>query len=247
LLAYQRRALFVADVVHATAESEKWNIENISRYCPLLSDWHPKIHVIGNGVDTRGIVVKTSWKRNHKLLFLSRVHPKKGIDLLLQAFCELRTLDGPLCDYVLQIVGEGDNAYLSSLRSLADSLGVGEHVQWLGGVYDERKWELIREADLLLLPTYSENFGIVVAEALASGTPVLTTKGTPWNVLNTECCGWCMDVNVEAIKSALCSFANASEDELQHMGLLGRTLVEENYDTRSIARKYVELYASICK
>ncbi len=247
LLAYQRRALFTADIVHATAESEKWNIENISRYCPLLSDWHPKLHVIGNGVDTRGIVVKTSWKRNHKLLFLSRVHPKKGIDLLLQAFCELRTLDGPLCDYVLQIVGEGDNAYLTSLRSLADSLGVGEHVQWLGGVYGERKWELIREADLLVLPTYSENFGIVVAEALASGTPVLTTKGTPWNVLNTECCGWCVDVNVEAIKSALCSFANASEDELQHMGLLGRTLVEENYDTRSIARKYVELYASICK
>jgi glycosyltransferase involved in cell wall biosynthesis len=148
---------------------------------------------------------------------------------------------------VLQIVGEGDNAYLTSLRSLADSLGVGEHVQWLGGVYGERKWELIREADLLVLPTYSENFGIVVAEALASGTPVLTTKGTPWNVLNTECCGWCVDVNVEAIKSALCSFANASEDELQHMGLLGRTLVEENYDTRSIARKYVELYASICR
>ena len=191
--------------------------------------------------------MKTSWKRTNKLLFLSRVHPKKGVDLLLQAFCELRTLDGQLCDYVLQIAGEGDNAYLSSLRSLADRLGVGEYVQWLGGVYGDRKWELIREADLLVLPTHSENFGIVVAEAMASGTPVLTTKGTPWNVLNTEHCGWCVDVNVEAIKSALRSFVASSEDELQQMGLRGRRLVEENYDTRSIAREYVKLYTSLCR
>ena len=92
-----------------------------------------------------------------------------------------------------------------------------------------------------------ENFGIVVAEALASGTPVLTTNGTPWNVLNSEHCGWCVDVNVEAIKSALRSFAASSEDELQQMGLRGRRLVEENYDTRSIAREYVKLYTSLCR
>lgn len=247
LLAYQRRALFAADVVHATADSEQANIETISRYCPLLSDWHPTVRVIGNGIDTRGIAMKTSWKKSHRLLFLSRVHPKKGVDLLLQAFSKLRTLDGPLHDYVLQIAGEGDSAYLSNLRSLADSLGVGEQAQWLGGVYGDRKWELMREADLLVLPTYSENFGIVVAEALASGTPVLTTKGTPWNVLDTAHCGWCVDVTVDAVRSALCKFADTSEDELQQMGLRGRSLVEENYDARSIAREYVKLYASLCK
>jgi glycosyltransferase involved in cell wall biosynthesis len=212
-----------------------------------LSDWHPKVHVIGNGVDTRSIEVKTSWKRSQKLLFLSRIHPKKGVDLLLQAFSELQTLGGPLHDYVLQIAGEGDSAYLTSLHSLADRLGVGTHIQWLGGVYGARKWDLIREADLLTLPTHSENFGIVVAEALASGTPVLTTKGTPWNVLNTEHCGWCVDVNVEAIKSALRSFAASSEDELQQMGLRGRSMIEDNYDTRSIAREYVKLYETLCK
>ena len=245
LIAYQRRALFAADVIHATAESEKENIENISRYCSLLSNWHPKVHVIGNGIDTRSIEMKTSWKRSHKLLFLSRVHPKKGVDLLLRAFAELQASNGLLRDYMLQIAGEGDAAYLSSLRVLAEKLGIGEYVQWLGGVYGDRKWELIREADLLVLPTYSENFGIVVAEALASGTPVLTTKGTPWNVLNMEQCGWCVDVTIDAIKSALCSFAASSEDESQQMGLRGRRLVEENFDTRSIAREYVKLYESL--
>lgn len=247
LLAYQRKALFAADIVHATAESERENIENISQYSCLLSDWHPMVHVIGNGVDTRGIEMKTSWKRSQKLLFLSRIHPKKGIDLLLQAFSELQNLDGTLSNYVLQIAGEGDSVYLSSLRSLAYRLGVAEHIQWLGGVYSARKWDLIREADLLTLPTHSENFGIVVAEALASGTPVLTTKGAPWNVLNTEHCGWCVDVNVKAIKSALRSFAASSEDELQQMGLRGRRMIEDNFDTRSIAREYVKLYETLCK
>ena len=66
-----------------------------------------------------------------KLLFLSRIHPKKGIDLLLQAFSVLQSFDGPLRDYVLQIGGEGDSAYLSSLRSLVDRLGVRENVQGL--------------------------------------------------------------------------------------------------------------------
>ena len=247
LLAYQRKALFASDVIHATAESEHQNIERISQYCNLLSDWHPKVFVIGNGIDTDSIEVKTNWQRSRKILFLSRVHPKKGIEMLLQAFSELLLNDGPLRDYVLQIAGDGDSAYLDSLRSLTDRLGLNQHVQWLGGVYDDRKWALFREADLFVLPTHSENFGIVVAEALASGTPVLTTKGTPWSMLNIERCGWCVDVSADAIKTALCQFFDLDENELKQMGLRGRRLVEENFDTRRNADEYIKMYTRLCK
>lgn len=246
LLAYQRKAFYAADLVHATSESEKQNLETISQYCGLLSDWHPKVCVIGNGIDTKGIKVKESWQKSHKLLFLSRVHPKKGIDMLLQAFADLQKDNGPLKDYVLQIAGEGDLTYLNDLKLQSERLGLGQHVEWLGGIYDERKWALFREADLFVLPTHSENFGIVVAEALASGTPVLTTHGTPWQELNDKHCGWCVDVSTDAIREGLLSFAKLEESELQQMGLQGRKLVEEKYDTRTIASEFVKMYASLC-
>lgn len=245
LLVYQRKALFAADVVHATAESERQHIETISQYCSLLSEWHPCIQVIGNGIDVGSIEMKTSWHRSRKLLFLSRVHPKKGIDMLLQAFSDLQKDHGPLSGYTLLIAGDGDPSYVNSLKLNCESLGVESHVEWLGGVYGDRKWALYREADLFILPTHSENFGIVVAEALASGTPVLTTKGTPWDLLNKEQCGWCVDVTLDAIKSALLSFVNTDEDKLQQMGLRGRRLVEENYDIREIAGDFVKMYESL--
>ncbi len=246
LLAYQRKALYAADIVHATAESEKLNLEGISQYCGLLSDWHPKVWVIGNGIDTNSIEMKASWQKSRKLLFLSRIHPKKGIDMLLDAFAELQKSNGPLKDYALQIAGEGDPEFLNSLKTKSDSLGLGQSVEWLGGIYDERKWVLMREADLFVLPTYSENFGIVVAEALASGTPVLTTSGTPWSMLDKMHCGWCVDVSTEAITGALATFAKIEEDDLEQMGKNGRKLIEEYYDTCKITSQFVKMYESLC-
>ena len=246
LLLYQRRALFASDLIHATSENESCHIGQIADYCSLLSRWNPRIRIVGNGVDVRNIVVKDSWKRSCRLLFISRLHPKKGIDLLLHAFAGLAKEGGPLVDYMLQIAGEGDSSYLEDLKRLAVRLGLDGRVEWLGGVYAERKWALLREADLLVLPTYSENFGIVVAEALASGTPVLTTIGTPWRELRERQCGWVVDVNADAISEGLRMFAATGEDDLRLMGLRGRSLVETKYDNETIAREFVEMYRSLC-
>ena len=86
---------------------------------------------------------------------------------------------------------------------------------------------------------------MVVAEALASGTPVVTTKGTPWSELESEHCGWWTEVGTEATVQALRSFLSLTEDELETMGRNGRKLVEEKYSARKVAQEFVGMYKSV--
>lgn len=228
---YQKRAIKKADMLHATAESEKEHL--------LQLGWNDKITIVPNGIDVEAIQMKSSWKRTGNILFLSRVHPKKGINYLIEA---LAKFDG---DYNCIIAGEGDESYVDELKTLAGKLGISERVKFLGGVYGDEKWRLFREADVFVLPTHSENFGIVVAEALACGTPVITTVGTPWEELNTCHCGWWTEIGTEPALTAIRSFANCSEQELEQMGRNGRLLVEEKYSAKAEAEGMVRMYKSI--
>ena len=186
--------------------------------------------------------MKPSWKRNKEILFLSRIHVKKGINFLLEAVAQLKDqMEG----YVIRIAGEGDVTYIEELKQLAARLGISQLIIYEGGVYGNRKWELFRQADLFILPTHSENFGIVVAEALASGTPVITTMGTPWSELESQRCGWWTEGGTEATAQALCNFLSLTEDELEMMGRNGRKLVEEKYSVRKVAKEFVDMYKSI--
>jgi glycosyltransferase involved in cell wall biosynthesis len=234
LLLYQKSAVVKADVLHATAKSEKENLQRLG--------YNDRIKVIANGIDVEDIEMKPSWKRNKEILFLSRIHVKKGINFLLEAVAQLKEqMEG----YVIRIAGEGDVTYIEELKQLAARLGISQLIIFEGGVYGNRKWELFRQADLFILPTHSENFGIVVAEALASGTPVITTMGTPWSELESQRCGWWTEVGTEATAQALCNFLSLTEDELEMMGRNGRKLVEEKYSVRKVAKEFVDMYKSI--
>lgn len=231
LLLFQKSAIKNADCIHATAESEKLNIMKLG--------YNNKVEVIANGIDVDSIQIKESWERKKNILFLSRIHVKKGIEFLLEAVSLLKS---QLEEYTVTIAGEGEEEYISSLKGKAKELGIEKMVDFCGGVYGEKKWELYRNADVFVLPTYSENFGIVVAEALASGTPVITTKGTPWEELNTKQCGWWTEIGTKATKDALENFLSLSTDKIQNMGLNGRLLVENNYSTSKIATEMFLLY-----
>lgn len=234
LLLYQKAAVVNADCIHATAESEKENL--------LKLGYNNRIEVVANGIDVDSIVMKDNWERKKNILFLSRVHVKKGIEFLLEAVAMIKEkLDG----YTINIAGEGESEYILSLKNKAKELGIGDIVNFCGGVYGEKKWELFREADVFILPTYSENFGIVVGEALACGTPVITTKGTPWEELNTEHCGWWTEIGTEATKEALIDFLSKDCESLKIMGLKGRNLINFKYSNRIVAGKIYNLYNKI--
>ena len=144
--------------------------------------------------------------------------------------------------YRVLIAGEGDSDYIAELKSLAKNNGVDGIVNFVGGVYGDEKWQLYRQADVFVLPTYSENFGIVVAEALASGTPVITTTGTPWEELQTRNCGWWVPYKQQDITEAVRSAINVAENKLEFWGRNGRSLVEDCYSVESIANQMKTLY-----
>lgn len=234
ILLFQKRGIKIADIVLCSSHSESNNF--------LKLGWNNNVTVIGNCVQLDRIEKKSSWKRNKKILFLSRIHVKKGINFLIEATAKLKN---ELNGYTIEIAGQGDESYVSELKELARKLGVEDMIDFVGPIFSEKKFDLYREADLFVLPTYSENFGIVVAEALACGTPVITTNGTPWRELETEHCGWWTGIGAEPIINAIREFLSKNEQELEEMGQNGRRLVESKYDSKIIAGKFLSMYEKL--
>lgn len=228
---YQRRGLEVSDVIHATSEMEREHL--------LQLGWNPRVEVVANCVQLDQIPLKQSWQRRRTLLFFSRIHPKKGIPLLLDAVAQLRE---ELRGYTLRIVGPGEPAYLTELQAMAEAKGIAQIVRFEPPVYGDQKWQLYHEADVMVLPTYSENFGLVIAESLACGTPVITTEGTPWQELNTQHCGWWIPLSLSSLVNALRDAIRCDESTLRTMGLNGRSLIARQYDSPAVAQQMMEVY-----
>ena len=238
MLLFQKRGIQIANMVHATAESERANL--------LALEWNKNITVIPNCVRVDEIKMKESWERKKNILFLSRVHVKKGINFLIEAVARINVNPNDnLNGYTITIAGLGEESYVNELKHMASRLGVSAMFRFIGPVHGEEKWKLYQEADLFVLPTHSENFGIVVAEALASGTPVITTTGTPWQELNTRHCGWWIPVGTEPLREALEKFLKTGDDELKAMGIRGRNLIRQEYSSDSIAELFIKLYEEL--
>jgi glycosyltransferase involved in cell wall biosynthesis len=231
LFLYQKKAIQRALCLHATAQMEANNIRTLGFKTP--------IHIIPNGIDLFDVKKNKECYGTKKMVFLSRIHPKKGIELLLEAWRNSNT-NG----WTLEIAGNGDESYIEKLTHTAQDF---ENVNFVGAKYGEDKWDFLRSADVMVLPTHSENFGIVVAEALAVGVPVLTTTGTPWQDLESYNCGWWIDLSVENIMSTLAKIFKMKVDIIETMGNNGKKLVEEKYDIPAIGKNMVELYNSILK
>jgi glycosyltransferase involved in cell wall biosynthesis len=174
------------------------------------------------------------------LLYLSRLHVKKGLELLLDALAHPERR--PRTRVV--IVGGGEPAYLAQLRAYANRLHARlPIIDWVGEVWGDNKWKYFQGADLFCLPSYSENFGLAVLEALQVGTPVLTTTTTPWAVAISDDRGYIAEPTVTSIKEQLDRYFSAPPwTPADRARLSAWTWEKFHWDT--LAPRYLELYRS---
>jgi len=239
---YQRRILQNATCLHATADSEMENLRQLGITAPIA--------VIPNGVEIISDQQLSELKKTRSeranpeirtLLFLGRIQKVKGLENLMRAWAKVRQPG-----WRIQIVGPEEDNHKLELKRLAQRLGIFQDIIFCGPQSNEDKWKTYSNADVFVLPTHTENFGLTVAEALSCETPVITTKGAPWSEINEHRCGWWIDIGVEPLAQSIEEAINLSDANRAEMGQRGRKMVQHNYGWSGIARQVNEVYAWIC-
>lgn len=226
----QRRALERADLLHATSEVEYREIREQGFKAPVA--------IIPNGIDLPDLMLERPTGHQRTLLFLSRIHPIKGVDRLLNAWRELQHLHPEWC---LRVVGRGESGHECEIKELAHSLKLAR-VEFPGPLYGVDKSRAYFSADLFVLPSHSESFGVAVAEALAHGIPAIVSQGAPWPGLEAEGCGWWVKHDVPSLTQALNMAMSVPPDLLEAMGRKGRSWMERDFVWRTIADRMASAY-----
>ncbi|MGI9044001.1 MAG: glycosyltransferase [Gemmatimonadaceae bacterium] len=230
LIAYQRRDLQNASMLHATSEREASHLGDL--------ELHPPICVIPNGVDIPPSIRENGADGGERVaLFLGRIYPIKGLLMLIEAWSRVRPPG-----WRLHIAGPDEAGHLAELKAAVGHASLDDVVSFPGTVTGSPKAALLRRADLFVLPSHSESFGMAVAEALASGLPVLTTTSVPWPQLPAAGAGWRVSPTVEGITSGLRVATRIDTQQLRAMGRKGRDLVGEAYRWPSIADNFIDVY-----
>ncbi|HXH29518.1 MAG TPA: glycosyltransferase [Bacteriovoracaceae bacterium] len=230
----QRPALYATTCFHATAESEYKDIRRLGFRQPVA--------IIPNGIDIPECSPKQP-DESRTLLFLGRIHPVKGLDMLLPAWGAVQER---FPEWQLKIVGSdfgyyGESGYLNELRTLVSRLKLNR-VEFVGELRGREKLQAYRDADLFVLPTYSENFGLTVAEALAAGSPAIVSKGAPWEDLDKNGCGWWIDVGIDPLVACLEEAMALSSEACSAKGMHGRNWMIEEFSWSWIGRMMDQTY-----
>jgi glycosyltransferase involved in cell wall biosynthesis len=228
--------------LHLTAEAELeqasvWFPRSMGRVIPDLLDLEPFVDLPGAERARRAFPSDTGRPR---LLFLSRLHRVKGLEVLLNALRMLKDRHIAVCAL---IAGNGENNYVNSLKQMAVSLGLSnDECRFLGPVTGTMKLSLYQSADLFVLPTSQENFGFVFIEALACRLPVVTTTGADiWPELKASSAAIITDGRAESIVDIVATLL-ARPDELRRMGTCGRDWVFRDMNPKRIVESFESMY-----
>lgn len=229
---YQMNDLQKAACIFTTADMEAQHVRELGVKAP--------ISVIPNGIETEGYPCRTSMEGVKKqILFLSRIHKKKGIEILIEAFSHLH---GEFKDWNVVVVGNGEQNYIESLGLKVKNLGLEDRIKILPPVYGKDKVKLYQESSIFCLPSYSENFGMVIAEAMSCGVPVITTTNCPWDFLNATKTGWSIELSTGNLEQALREAMSMKSEERYEMGQRSSQLINDTFNYHSVARKTKEMF-----
>jgi glycosyltransferase involved in cell wall biosynthesis len=241
LVAYERKNLRRASCLHALSTREYYNYREFGLRNPVA--------VIPNGISEEWIDAAANPEafknrfgigRDCKvMLFLSRITPKKGLPMLIEAAANLRA---ELRDWVVVIAGIDEFDHEREVRSLVERLRLADHFIFAGPLFGQDKRNAYAAADLFVLPSHSEGAPMVVLEALGAGVPVLTTNASPWEEIERAGCGWRVDPSMDSIGSALADALRRTPAELLGLGEAGRNLMRKRYTWQAIAPRTLELY-----
>ena len=180
-------------------------------------------------------------KARRRVVFLGRIHPVKGCDNLLKAWHAVVREQVPLAEGWELVFAGPDCGAQSGLEEMIARHEI-PNVRFVGELHGEEKYIFLRDADICVLPSHTENFGITAAEALACETPVIATKGTPWSGLSVNSCGWWVEDALEPLTMALKSAVALPRSELMRMGSRGREWMRRDFSWDSIGAKMKASY-----
>jgi glycosyltransferase involved in cell wall biosynthesis len=238
---YQRRDLKQALCHIATGEAEARSLQCLGLRVPIA--------IVPNGVDVpeeRPFDIASESEeacrkgRKRTALFLGRIYPIKGLPMLIEAWARVRP-DG----WLLRIAGPDEAGHQKQVERAVSAAGLGEVVSFTGPIEPQMRTSTFRDADLFVLPTHSESFGLVVAEALAHSLPVLTTTAAPWSIVRERGCGWSVDASVDGIADGLRQATRLDSDTLRSMGAKGRILVSAKFSWKHVADLMLLTYDAV--
>jgi glycosyltransferase involved in cell wall biosynthesis len=234
----ERRLIESANAVHFTSRAEQAEAEALGLKCRSV--------LIPLGTDLGNVPKRTSVRPDESgafsLLFLSRIDPKKNIEGLLKALQLIRAKN---LSVTLNIAGNGDERYIAALQSLARDLAIAGHVNWLGYVEGEKKSAVLAVASAFVLPSFSENFGIAVAEALAAGLPCVVSHGVALsNEIEKAGAGIVVGTTPENIAAGLERLVG-DRDGLSAKSKAARTLATNTFSIDTMGARLEALYRDI--
>jgi len=232
---FERHVINNSSAVLFTSEEEKTLArEPFSPYNPIerVVAYGSPLAIVDFNAVKEGFLDRFAALKNKRFaIFLSRINEKKGIDLLIDALGQLKNLPD---DFMLAIAGPDSNGLKAKLTKQIETLGLTERVVWLGMLKGDIKWGAYHAADVFVLPSHQENFGIVVAEALSTATPVLiTNKVNIWREIDAVGAGFVENDDVNGIKALLERWLSLTDADKQAMSKNAALCYENNFSIES--------------
>lgn len=234
---FQKRALQKASLVHVTCVDEHNAVRALGIKSPIAIVPHGINYDDYQNLPAKKQAIEDLGLNNDKkyILFMSRLHKKKGLDLLLEVWPELVKF---YPDWCLLIVGPDYSNYTDKISALALENKIADNIKTMGMLTGHAKKSALAASEFFVLPSFTENFGVVIGEALAAGLPAITTTGTPWAEINTFKCGKHISLSKQNVYQALQEMMDLDEIALATMSKNAKSLIKKNYSWSAQALKF---------